>query len=233
MTRYRSNERSDMIYYDIHSHETSHKKDVITVKSIDLGRGGNAVSAKEEIMNRKDEFFSLGIHPWRPDESKILKLTELVSLKNVVAIGEIGLDKLKPDFEKQRRLFEIQLQIAEETGKPLIIHCVKAWNELLETRRKLKPSMAWIIHGFRGNITLASQLMNLEVYLSFGNFFNPESLKKAWEMNRLLIETDDSNVDIRDVYNTIAKILSVSLRELSTKTGLVFKKILPHIITAA
>jgi TatD DNase family protein len=215
-----------MIFYDIHSHKSSENDDVITIYSIDLGLQRNAVFSTEEVKNRPLELFSAGIHPWHPDASKILELKALAKLKNVVAIGEAGLDKLKNDFEIQKQLFEIQVQIAEETGKPMIIHCVRAWNELLEMKRRFKPSVTWIIHGFRGNAVLASQLMNNGLYLSFGKNFHPEALKKAWEMKRLLIETDDNDVDIREVYDNIAEILSLSISELSAETEAAFGIIL-------
>ncbi|MDR2148205.1 MAG: TatD family hydrolase [Tannerella sp.] len=204
-----------MIFYDIHSHQLFDNKDIVTIKSIDLGVVEDIVPIKDEIIHQKDALFSVGIHPWNPDRDKILELRELLRLENVVAIGEAGLDKLKPDLTIQRQLFEIQAQIAEETGKPLIIHCVKAWSELLETKKRLKPSTIWIVHGFRGGEKLAEQLIDAGMYLSFGAFFNPESLKKAWQAKRLFVETDDKPIDIQDVYAKISKTLSISPAELS------------------
>jgi TatD DNase family protein len=214
-----------MTFYDIHSHNSSDNEDVITVKSIDLGVADDAVFVKEEIRNRKNGLFSVGIHPWHPDTGKISELREMAKSGNVVAVGETGLDKLKSGFETQKELFELQIRIAEEARKPLIIHCVRAWNELLEMKRRFKPSVAWLIHGFRGNSTLALQLMNNGLYLSFGKNFNPEALRKVWEAKRLFIETDDGDSDIREIYTDIAKGLSISVPELSTGTGAVFRQI--------
>jgi TatD DNase family protein len=211
-----------MIFYDVHSHKLSENENVVTVHSIDLGLKGNAVFGVEDVRRRPHELFSAGIHPWNPDASKTAELKELALLSNVVAIGEAGLDKLKNDFEMQKQLFEIQVQIAEKTGKPLIIHCVRAWNELLDVRKRFKPSVAWIIHGFRGGEKLAGQLIYAGMYLSFGKNFHPESLKKAWEAGRLLTETDDDNTDIRNVYESISETLNISQEELSAEAATAF-----------
>jgi TatD DNase family protein len=212
-----------MIFYDVHSHKFSKNENAITILSIDLGSKGNAVFSTEDVKNRTCDFFSAGIHPWNPDTNKILELKELAKSKNVVAIGETGLDKLKNDFEIQKQLFKIQIQIAEETGKPIIIHCVRAWDELLEIKRHMKPSVSWVIHGFRGGEKLARQLMNAGMYLSFGKNFNPESLRKAWEERRLFTETDDNGLNIRNIYDNISKSLNISNEELAAEVATIFK----------
>jgi TatD DNase family protein len=197
----------------------SENENVITIHSIDLGSTGNAVFSMEDVKNFPDKLFSVGIHPWSADMSKIEELRACASLKNVVAIGESGLDKMKiqssNDFDIQKELFKIHAGIAEEYGKPLIVHCVKAWNELIEIRKAMKPAAQWIIHGFRGKEVLASQLINEGMYLSFGKYHNAESLKKAWKCKRLFAETDDKNVDIQEVYNDISNILGITNKELS------------------
>src|SRR5690606_17966718 len=97
-------------------------------------------------------FFSVGIHPWKAESvhpEEYTKLKELSMHPNCVAIGEAGLDKLiGSSFEIQRKTFIEQALLAEELKLPLIIHCVKAWNELREIKRKLKPNIPWIYHGF-------------------------------------------------------------------------------------
>ena len=101
-------------------------------------------------------------------------LRVLVSGSGVVAIGEAGLDTLaESPMDLQKEVFLAQANLAEETHKPLIIHCVKAWADLIACKKAVKPEMPWIIHGFRGNGELASQLVRLGFYLSFGDRFNP------------------------------------------------------------
>lgn len=140
-------------------------------------------------------------------------------MASVAAIGETGLDKItakdENNFELQQELFLMHARLAEETGKLLIVHCVKAWDELLHVHKSIKPLVPWIIHGFRGNGILAEQLLNAGLYLSFGTSYNPEALKTAWEKRRLLVETDNKNIDIRNVYKLIANDLNISKEELS------------------
>lgn len=145
----------------------------------------------------------------------------------VVAIGETGLDKItagSPEtFKRQQELFTQHIRLSEETGKPLIIHCVKAWDELLHIRKATHPAVPWIIHGFRGKELLATQLLDAGLYLSFGSFYNPEALKAAWKRHHLLIETDDKQTNIREVYQQIASELKITVDLLSDEIGTIFK----------
>ena len=100
--------------------------------------------------------------------------------------------------------------MAEECAKPLIIHCVKAWQEIIAAKKRIRPHVPWIIHGFRGNGELAVQLVNQGFYLSFGEYFNVEALQAVWP-DRLLVETDDKQIDIRLVYTKLAEALSVDM----------------------
>lgn len=135
--------------------------------------------------------YSAGIHPWESDGEKALEWFDRMAVHpQVVAIGEAGLDKLRgaaPDI--QTRLFVHQARRAEEVAKPLIIHCVRAYGELLGLRRLLKPSQPWIIHGFRGKAALARQLLDAGFCLSFGTQYNPEAYAIT-PPERLYHETD-------------------------------------------
>jgi TatD DNase family protein len=100
----------------------------------------------------------------------------------------------------QRIAFEEQVAISEETEKPVIIHCVRAWDELLSVQKKLKPRMPWLVHGFRGNRELAGQLLAKGMYLSlwFDFALKPESgeLLRSLPINRIFLATDlDLDVD--------------------------------------
>ena len=73
--------------------------------------------------------------------------------------------------------------------------------------------MPWIIHGFRGNGELASQLVCLGFYLSFGDRFNPSALRATWP-DFLFLETDDKSIDIRGVYQNVAEALDIPEEKL-------------------
>ena len=69
-----------------------------------------------------------------------------------------GLDKLcKIDFNLQEQLFEKQLVISKITGKPVIIHCVKAYREIINYRKKY-PDQPWIVHRFNASEELSEEL---------------------------------------------------------------------------
>jgi TatD DNase family protein len=81
-----------------------------------------------------------------------LIIEEKLKDENCFALGECGLDKITAsDFELQKVVFKKQIQLSEKHQKPLIIHCVKAHQELIEIKKELKPKQVWIFHGFNTN----------------------------------------------------------------------------------
>ena len=195
----------------------------------------NANSSGKDISghsgsNNHPDYYSVGIHPWSPDKSLMEKICEYASLPTVLAIGETGLDKITAknidDFNIQQELFTEHIILSEKVEKPLIIHCVKAWEELLRMHKTAKPLMPWIIHGFKGKAVLAEQLLNAGIYLSFGVTHNTDSLKAAWDKQRVFAETDDTNADIRDIYKDIANKLNISTEELSVESETLFNTII-------
>jgi TatD DNase family protein len=121
-------------------------------------------------------------------------------------------------MELQKSVFEEQVKIAGEKHKPLIIHCVRAWDELLAVHKNLKPEKPWLVHGFRGKKELANQLINTGMYLSFWFDFvlRPESadLLRSLPKNRIFLETDGADVDIRKIYKKVAADLALDVDEL-------------------
>ena len=127
----------------------------------------------------------------------------------------------------QIELFEEQVRLAEELRKPLVIHCVRAWGELLDVHKRLHPTELWIVHGFRGKAPLAEQLLRTGLSLSFGRLHNADALKAAWEAHRLFIETDDCRIDIVKVYERITEELGISVDALASDVGRRFAEIIP------
>jgi len=104
-------------------------------------------------------------------------LTEIATDPRIVAIGETGIDKLKgPSYDIQIPVFEKHIALSESLKKPLIIHCVKAWDELIRVRRQSQPSQPWIIHGYRSNPELTKRLIKEGFMFSVGDKINIESL---------------------------------------------------------
>jgi len=193
-------------YIDIHVHDGKPSAGLFILESL---------MAHEEKMPEamSGVSYTYGIHPWFLNEENhkqlLLSVEKTVCHPEVIAVGEAGFDRLKgPSAELQRKVFEEQVIISEEIKKPVIIHCVRSWDELLAAKKKLKPRMPWLIHGFRGNQELAGQLLSKGMYLSFWFEFvlRPESgnLLRNMPNDRFFLETDGADVDIRAIYQKVA-----------------------------
>lgn len=206
-----------MRYYDIHTHSQSgNPDDVAIVNTIVIPVGVESAPLETEYPLLKEQYLyrwaSVGIHPWYiyNVREQITELESLALAPNIVAIGECGLDKLAATpLEVQRFIFKSLALFAEKLRIPLLIHCVKAWSELIEIRKEIKPAVPWIIHGFRGNGEFAKQLLRQGFYLSFGVYYNLDAVRAAWP-DCLFAETDDKEVDIHSVYDCLAGTLSLS-----------------------
>ena len=163
---------------------------------------------------------SIGIHPWNIDdcwEEHIAAIEKRAAETNVVAIGECGFDLLKATAtaDTQRAVFEAHVRISERCSKPLIIHLVKGAELLLKAAKEIPHKQAWIIHGFRGKEEQAAQLLRAGFYLSFGEKFNSDTVKSV-PLERIFIESDESNSPIASIYENIAQAKGISINELAT-----------------
>lgn len=170
----------------------------------------------ETFSPQEGGWYSVGIHPWyiaAPDDKKNC-LEALVRHPQVLAVGEAGLDKLADaPMDLQIEVFEFQARLAEEVEKSLVIHLVKATDELLKLRRTLRPAMPWVIHGFRGKAALAEDYLRHGFYLSFGEKYQAEALLTT-PADRLFIETDESTVPIKELYARAAALRGMSPEEM-------------------
>ena len=126
-------------------------------------------------------WYSVGLHPWRLDrydwEDATFRFAfeAILCHPQVIAVGEAGLDKLaSTPLARQMEAFRYQAGQADALGKPLIIHAVNTIDELLALRKELRPSVPWIIHGFRGKPSQADAYLRHGFYLSFGEKYNEE-----------------------------------------------------------
>ena len=191
-----------MRYIDIHTHQQPVRAEDDAIINLIVGR-------EEKGFDLLPAYRSCGIHPWYIDkvEEQVEQVEILARRAEFVAIGEVGLDKyVDTPMERQRQVFMAQVELAGRLDKPLVIHCVKAWAELIACKKSIATSVPWIIHGFRGNAELANQLIRLGFFLSFGVRFNPLALRAAWP-DRIFLETDDQPVDIRLVYQEAASVI--------------------------
>lgn len=202
-----------MTYLNFHTHRLSHTQDETPVINL---------STACPIDSDFKEWYTTGIHPWSAaditnTEKALHEIRQQASVSQCVAIGEIGLDYCKPvpkDIQKQ--IFTSQIQLAEQLNLPIIIHCVKAWNDLLDIHKRLSVNVPCIVHGFRGKPELASQLIKKKFYLSFGVRHNSESLKIC-PVNRLFLETDEDEYPIAALYQTAAVLHTLSTEEMKAQ----------------
>ena len=169
---------------------------------------------------QEGSWYSIGIHPWRLEDSdwekaaNLARFESLVRHPQVLAVGEAGLDKLTaapPD--RQLEALRYQARVAEAADKPLILHLVKATAELLALKHELKPRVPWIIHGFRGKAQLAEDLVRHGLYLSFGARYQEEALRNM-PADRLFLETDESDTPIIDLYERAARLRGITRDKL-------------------
>ncbi len=167
--------------------------------------------------------YSAGIHPWHISEEswkkEFEKLEQASALSNVVAIGECGLDKIcNTPFQLQTDIFTAQIQLANNINKPLIIHCVKAFEETFALIKKEKNKVPVIFHGFNKNVQLAQQIIHNGFYLSLGKALETERMQKVLQaipIERFFLETDDTSIPIKEVYTYACKALQITEDSLS------------------
>jgi TatD DNase family protein len=167
--------------------------------------------------------FSIGIHPWfikqETLENELKIIEDNLQHINCLAIGECGLDKrIEVPLELQKVVFERQLLLAEKHRKPVIIHCVAAFDELIEITNKLQITVPVIIHGFSKNSQVATQLLKQGFYISFGKYLfqmpNLATVLKQMPNDRFFLETDTAQQSIEEVYQLAANCKGLSINAL-------------------
>jgi len=175
-------------------------------------------------------YYSVGIHPWEIQQVDLNKeewvlLQELSNHPQVVAIGEVGLDKVKGgEMDLQLEWFKKQINLAGKQRKPLIVHAVRTANEIIHLRKELKSHIPWVIHGFRNNEHIAQQLLQHDFYLSFGEKYSVEALRCV-PLEKMFIETDESEKDIYKIYKQIATHLRIPQEYLEMRIKANMEKI--------
>ncbi|WP_016990047.1 TatD family hydrolase [Flavobacterium sp. ACAM 123] len=201
-----------MNFFNFHTHKFTNQVDVLEL-----------VNQYPEEFNVVIPFYSIGIHPWYivGDRLKadLAIIESKLQEKNCLALGECGLDKrIEIPVELQQMVFEKQLLLAQEYNKPVVIHCVAAFQEVIDTKKRLNISVPMIIHGYSKKEQLAKQLLDNGFYISFGKYLlrNPEleSVFASIPNNRFFLETDTVEETISDVYALAAKYKNTTVTEI-------------------
>jgi TatD DNase family protein len=166
------------------------------------------------IQTDKNIYGAFGIHPWFVDSVKDgfeERLESLLKTNKNYMVGEIGLDKYKPNMEKQIGLFQKQFDIAIRLKRTMFLHCVGAWDKILHILKQHKQSELPIIvlHDFNANVDVLTKLLKYkQIYFSLGKNVVRDRLCCVQEIpsDRILVETDaDKNILLIDVINKISQ----------------------------
>ena len=179
--------------------------------------------------------YSIGIHPWYINENRLETdlqiIEEKLKLPECFALGECGLDKrIEVSMSLQMEVFEKQIALAEKYQKPLVLHLVAAFDELIEVKKRLNISVPMIIHGFSKSEQLAKQLIDNGFYLSFGKYLlrnlELEAVFKSIPNDRFFLETDTIDETLEEVYKIAARYKNVTVEALQKQVEVNWKRVL-------
>jgi TatD DNase family protein len=216
-----------MKFFNLHTHKFTNEPDVLEL-----------VNQYPWEFDATIPFYSIGIHPWFIVEERLESDFEIIERQlqepGCLAMGECGLDKrIEVPMELQQSVFEKQLLLAQKYQKPVVIHCVAAFQELIEITKKLNISVPILIHGFSKSEQLAKQLLENGFYISFGKYLlqNPEleTVFKNMPNDRFFLETDTAEESLATVYALAAKYKGVSVEEIQKQVNSNFNTIFKQI----
>ena len=201
-----------MEFFNLHTHKYTYQSHVLEL-----------VNQYPQEFDDTIPYYSIGIHPWFIAKERIETDLSIIESKlleaNCLAVGECGLDKrIEIPMELQQIVFEKQLVLAQKCQKPVVIHCVAAFQELIAIKKKLNISVPMLIHGFSKNAQVAKQLVDNGFYISFGKYLllnkELEAVFKSVPNNRFFLETDMLKEGIEVVYELAAKYKGISVKEI-------------------
>lgn len=193
------------------------------------------------ILNLYKDFYraadipnvSVGLHPWYISMERIGEQYEALQnaavYENVIAIGECGLDRLMTtDWNLQLMAFERQVVLAEELNKPMIIHCVKAFQECMQVLKGVKVPI--VFHGINHKWATIAPLLEAGYYISFGKSFNnPKSIARDTflhsPLTQVFFETDDAIIDVASIYKEAAIVKNIREADIVLQLYTNYKKV--------
>ena len=215
-----------MRFFNLHTHKFTNQETVLEL-----------VNQYPQEFDARLPYYSIGIHPWYINKEKLELDLQLIESKllepNCLALGECGLDKrIEMPFDLQQIVFEKQLLLAQKYNKPVVIHCVAAFQEVIATKKRLKITVPMLIHGFSKNKQVAKELINNGFYISFGKYLllNPELeiVFQSIPNDRFFLETDTVDEGIETVYALACRYKKWRMDELkqqiNSNFAAVFKK---------
>lgn len=204
-------------YVDFHTHRRSGDAlEILNVEALDAGAVARAC--------QQGQPFSLGVHPWRADVSQtelqeaFSRIEQCVNVDGFVAIGECGLDWVSQVARAaQMSVFEQQIELAHRLAVPVVLHCVRAFEEVMQTLRVRKIRRA-VFHSFVGSPQQAERVVREDYFCSFSprSLASPRTREviKAIAPSVMLVERDECECPIEEVYEAVATLRKCSVEEL-------------------
>ncbi|MBK9253870.1 MAG: TatD family hydrolase [Saprospiraceae bacterium] len=203
-------------FIDFHTHKRRFSNpEVIEIVSVHPGK------------HHTDSWFTIGYHPWWTEEALNSAQTDVIKNsfsehKFCLGVGECGLDKLKgPDLGVQEEILRSHILMANESEVPVIIHCVRAFQRLLQIRKEMGKT-DWAVHGFVRNKVLAGQLLDAGFYLSVAPHDkmsdNFTEMIKYIPADRLFLETDSHpDMNILENYKKASLLRKCEVEDLKSQ----------------
>nr|WP_315202727.1 TatD family hydrolase [uncultured Flavobacterium sp.] len=212
-----------MRFFNLHTHKFTNQETVLEL-----------VNQYPQEFDASIPNYSIGIHPWYIKEERLDLDLQIIESElqepNCLALGECGLDKrIEMPLELQQTVFERQLLLAQKYNKPVVIHCVAAFQEVIAIKKRLKITVPMLIHGFSKNIQVAKELIDNGFYISFGKYLllNPEleTVFLSIPDDRFFLETDTIEEGIEEVYSLAAQYKNIAVEGLQELINKNFKTV--------
>ena len=171
-----------------------------------------------------------GIHPYDAASADATRLEAIErEAAEADAVGEIGLDfACDVSREEQERVFRVQLSTAERLQKPVVLHCVRAFEPTMAMLDGVRLP-AVIFHGFIGSPEQARCAVARGYYLSFGErtFRSPKSIEamRSTPLSHLFVENDESPTPIAELYERVAALLGIETQVFEAQATENFERI--------
>ena len=168
----------------------------------------------ELMKHDKNIYGAFGVHPWFVDsvvDDFDKRLEDLLKTNSKYMVGEIGLDKYKPNMEKQIDVFQRQFDVAIRLKRTMFLHCVGAWDKILHILKQYKQSELPIIvmHDFNANDEIIEKLLQYKnIFFSMGKnaLYDRFCRIDKIQNDKILVETDgDKNIVLKNLVNKISK----------------------------
>lgn len=142
---------------------------------------------------------AFGLHPWRVKTHSAKwhhRLRELLENTPASSIGECGLDLWveHADLAEQLQILQVHFDLSREFEKPLTLHCLKAWPQMLQALQHAKPLPPFLLHSFGGPPAMIPALVKLGAHFSLSGYFLHSRKQKALQAFAL-IPTDRIHVE--------------------------------------